>query len=247
MHLGDPLVKIECLVVDDEPLARRVLERFIDAVPSLRLGKSCGSAAEAAAYMMDHRVDALFLDIKMPQMNGLEFLKTLGRTPQVILTTAYAEFALEGYEYAVVDYLLKPISFQRFLKAVNRLKPGPADTGHRTAGGSVEDGILFIKSDKVHHRIRILDIMVVQGWGNYVKIFTDTRTVLAARTLKSMVALLPADRFIRCHKSFIVNLSRCETIEEGRITIADRQIPVGRRYRMRVRDTLDRLDHARRD
>ena len=239
-------MKMTCLVVDDEPLARRVLEKYIAEVPSLTLGHACGSAMEAAAYLHEHRVDVIFLDIKMPRLSGLDFLKTLVDPPQIIITTAYSEFALEGYEYSVVDYLLKPIPFERFLKAVNKISVR-LDRKHPPVRppGQAKDDFIFIKSGQKSFQIQFADIERIQGWGNYVKIFAGEHARLAPMTMKAIERLLPADQFLRCHKSHIVNRERIESIGDNRITLAGIKIPIGRVFKQRVNEFLDRFDPSR--
>jgi DNA-binding LytR/AlgR family response regulator len=237
---------LACMVVDDEPLARRVLAKHIAEVPSLSLVKECAGAAEAAAYIHTHRVDVIFLDIKMPRLSGLDFLKTLTDPPQIIITTAFSEYAIEGYEYSVVDYLLKPIPFDRFLKAVNKLSVR-LNTGEkpRAESDTGRSNFIFIRSGQKSFQVRFDDIDRIQGWGNYVKIFTGTRAFLAPMTMKAVERLLPAERFLRCHKSHIVNRDRIESIGDNRIALAGIKIPVGRAYKQKVDDFLDRFDATR--
>ena len=188
----------------------------------------------------------IFLDIKMPRLSGLDFLKTLAAPPQVIITTAYSEYALEGYEYSVVDYLLKPIPFERFLKAVNKLS-ARLNTGAKSRADS-EPGrneFIFIRSGQKSFQVRFNDINRIQGWGNYVKIFAGTRAFLAPMTMKAVERLLPSERFIRCHKSHIVNRDRIESIGDNRIALAGMKIPIGRAYKQKVEEFLDRFDPLR--
>ena len=235
-------MKLRCLIVDDEPLARRVLEKHISALPSLNLIKQCASAVEAAAYLHEHPVDVMFLDIKMPELTGLEFLKTLLEPPQVILTTAYSEYALEGYEYSVVDYLLKPISFERFLKAVNKLhdRNGGQREADHIPKSSHQDGFLFLRADKTDHKVRFSEIRYVEGCGNYVKVFLENKMLMIAETLTHVENNLPKGLFVRVHKSFIIALDRIDQVEGNLIRIGDAAIPVGATYRREVKHILER-------
>ncbi len=254
---------MRCLIVDDEPLARRVLARHIAAVPSLELIGECGSAAEAAACLHEQAVDVIFLDIEMPEMTGLDFLKTLPDRPRIILTTAYSEYALEGYEYAVVDYLLKPISFERFLTAVNRLPSRPAAAGSRIGEGesapaaqgkstrepaSEPDAadFIFLRADRVDHKVAFDDISVIEGYGNYVKVHTDRGTIMTAGTLAAMEESLPRERFLRVHRSYIVAVSRIEQVESTALQLGRRTVPIGSSYRRGVLEILDRYSPSKR-
>ncbi|MCP4573520.1 MAG: response regulator transcription factor [bacterium] len=218
-----------CLVVDDEPLARRLLARHLEQLPSLRLVGQCVNATEAAAFLHQQPIDVLFLDIRMPGLSGLDFLATLVHRPQVILTTAYSEYALEGYEHAVVDYLLKPISFERFLKAVNKLKPVAPDAA---------DGSLLLRMDGATQRVNLEAIVMVEACGNYVKIHTRQERLLASETMKKMESALPPDRFLRVHRSYIVAVDKIERLAGGHLTVAGHEIPVGRSYRRTVEARL---------
>jgi DNA-binding LytR/AlgR family response regulator len=168
--------KIKCIVVDDEPLARKVLKKYIDKVSSLELVKQCSNAMEAAACLHEFSVDLMFLDMKMPEMTGMDFIKTLPAPSKIIVTTAYSEYALEGYEYAVIDYLLKPISFERFLKAVNRVQEtvqsrgAMQDTQHGDAHR--KDDFIFLWSNKIEHKVKYNAIRYVKSYGNSVEVYT---------------------------------------------------------------------------
>jgi DNA-binding LytR/AlgR family response regulator len=222
-------VTYRCLVVDDEPLARSVLIRHVAEVPSLELVGQCSTAPEAAAFLHERPADVLFLDIRMPGLTGLELLDTLTRRPQVILTTAFAEYALEGYEHAVVDYLLKPISFERFLQAVNKLRPVDP-----TASGRPESLLLRVAGG--FRRIRLADITVLEACGNYVKIHTRDGHVLASQTLKTLVGALPGERFLQVHRSFVVAVELVDRLASSSLRVAGRDIPVGRSYRKVVEE-----------
>ena len=236
-------MKIRCLIVDDEPLARRVLEKYIDTLPSLELVKQCSNAMEAAAYLHTHSVDVMFLDIKMPELTGLDFLKTLTNPPKVILTTAYSEFALEGYEYSVMDYLLKPISFERFLKAINKITSQTSSTipADDEQNRSKENDFIFLRADKVDHKISFSKIQYIEGCGNFVKVYTDDKMLMASVTMANIENSLPSDRFIRTHKSYIVSIPRIDQVEGNMIRMGDKTIPIGNQYKMTVRQTLQRF------
>lgn len=229
---------IRCLIVDDEPLARRVIEKYIASLSSLELVHQCANALEAAAYLQTHSVDVMFLDIKMPEMTGLDFLKTLAHPPQVILTTAYSEYALEGYEYSVTDYLLKPIAFDRFLKAVNKIRV--AKNEMKASTKPAEEAFILLREDKIEHQVPLTQIKYIEGCGNYVIVFTDGREIIVAETMTHMESRLPDDRFIRVHKSFIVSLIRINQIEGNMIRLSGKTIPIGRTYKIHLESILEK-------
>jgi len=222
--------KFRCLIVDDEELAQDVIEQYIESMPMLEVSGKCRNAPEAIGYLFKRNVDILFLDINMPEINGLEMLRTLNNPPKVILTTAYSEFALEGYEYGVVDYLLKPIRFDRFVKAVNRameqlyVKEYPAIDAEQHAG---EPECLFIKEDHITHNIEFSRIMFIQAYGNYLKIYTADKTYVVRETLHDIVRKLPEKYFIRVHKSYVVSFRKIKKIMGNVIYIDDHEIPIG--------------------
>ncbi len=241
---------IKCIVVDDEPLAWRVLQKYISHLPSLELAATCANAMEAAAYLHQHPVDVMFLDIKMPELTGLEFLKTLAHPPQVIITSAFSEYALEGYEYSVLDYLLKPFSFERFLKAVNKIKkpashtpPDPAEgrpAGEKGTGAPGEQPFIFLKDGQTHHRVLFSEISHIEARGNYVKVHAAGRKLMVADTMTHMEKRLPAGLFLRVHKSYIVSVSQIRAVGDGKLSLGEGEtvIPIGNSYKMRVGEML---------
>jgi DNA-binding LytR/AlgR family response regulator len=233
-------VKTRCLIVDDEPLARRVLARHISALAWLELVGECGSAHEAAAWLHDHSVEVMFLDIRMPGLTGLEFLETLPHPPQVILTTAYSEYALAGYEYSVVDYLLKPISFERFLTAVNKLGSAKGHPQVTAATAAENPDFVFLRADRVDHKVRFAEIRYLEGYGNYVKVHLDRETILVPETMARLEKSLPAEQFLRVHRSYIVALDRVEQIRSRAMRVGDIEIPIGRSYRREVDQVFER-------
>ena len=228
-------MKIRCMIVDDEPLAQKVLEKYIASLPSLELTQICRNALEAASYLHEHAVDLILLDIKMPGLSGMEFLETLTNPPLVIITTAYSEYALEGYEYAVVDYLLKPIAFERFLKAVNRvqerLQNKKIDTKAKGKQKPERDNIITLKCGSDLYRIRLSDIKYIEGYGNFVKVHTLKKTILVTTKMKTLEKELSKSHFVRVHKSYIVSLGKIDRIKNDKIHIMDDTIPIGRFYK----------------
>jgi DNA-binding LytR/AlgR family response regulator len=230
--------KMKCIIVDDEPLARKVLKKYIDKVPSLELVTQCSNAMEAAAYLHEFPVDLMFLDMKMPEMTGMDFIKTLSAPPRIIVTTAYSEYALEGYEHAVIDYLLKPVSFERFLKAVNRVQETAQSLGAvpGTARGDAcrKDDFIFLWSNKIEHKVKYAAIRYVEGCGNSVDVYTDDEMITVWETMKTVEESLPKSAFLRVHKSFIVAIDKIDKIERNKIRMGETEIPIGKHYKKDV-------------
>ena len=217
-----PPAPIRCLIVDDEPLAHQVLTRFIAQTPGLTLAGTCRNVMEAHEHLSSQPVDLMFLDIEMPLMNGLAFLRTLRYPPKTIITTAYREYAYEGYELDVLDYLLKPFSYERFAKAVGRLTtaPDPADGQH-----------LLLKDQGSLFKVSCRDILYVEGCKDYVKVVTTAKTHLHHATMKEMAELL-GDNFARVHRSFIVSAAHIKLLQPEQVVLTDGSlIPIGSSYK----------------
>lgn len=227
---------IKYLIIDDEHLAHDVIKGYCDMLPNLELQKSCYDALEAFQYLNEHEVDLIFLDLNMPKLTGFEFLKTLTNPPKVIVTTAYSEFALDGYELNIVDYLLKPFSFDRFLKAVNKAisttaKSQPAvNPGTEPAGSNR----IFLKGDKKYTQIVVDDILYIEASGNYAKVITKEETITTRDKISNLLSTLPEHDFLQVHKSFAVAIKHIKSIEGNRISIEDHIIPIGKVYKMNV-------------
>ncbi len=214
---------LRCLVVDDEPLAHQVLAQFIGQTPGLALAGACRHAMEAHEHLTQHPVDLLFLDIEMPLMNGLSFLRTLKHPPKTILTTAYREYAYEGYELAVLDYLLKPFSYERFLKAVARAQPAPP--------AAPEEAHVLVKDARGLLKVPHRDILYVEGCKDYVKLVTAAKTHLLHETMKEMAETL-GGRFVRVHRSFIVAGAHIKLLQPEQVVLADGStLPIGSSYK----------------
>ena len=219
---------IKCLVVDDEPIAIDILTDYIGRIKQLELVGCCRNAIEVFDFLSKKRIDLLFLDIKMPQLTGIELLKSLAHPPRVILTTAYPEYALEGYELNVLDYLLKPISYQRFLKSVAKTLE---DTNfyHKSAIANPTDlstPFIYLKEDRKMVKVLLDEILYLEGMGNYVKIVTKQKEIITYRSLNFMEQQLGRERFLRIHKSFIVALNNINAVTAETIEISGRQPPV---------------------
>lgn len=232
--------RLRCLIVDDEPLALDILENYIQRVPSLQLVRRCANALEAYDFLQAESVDLIFLDIHMPELTGIDFLKALSRRPQVVFTTAYSNYALEGFNLDVTDYLIKPIAFDRFLKAVDKAVklragsepsagPRPSAEGPSPAAPG-EDGV-FVKADGRMVKIRFEDVLYVESMKDYVQIHTAERRVVTHHTMKGMDKALPGERFLRIHRSFIVAVDRIEAVDGNQVLIGGRWLPVGANHR----------------
>ncbi|WP_119080956.1 LytR/AlgR family response regulator transcription factor [Chitinophaga alhagiae] len=229
---------IRCMVVDDEQLVRELLEDNIRQVPFLRLVRSCKNAMEAAAALQEEQVDLVFLDIQMPRLSGLQFLRTLSHPPLAILVTAYEKYALEGYELQVADYLLKPFSFERFLKACHHARELLRQQAAPAAAG-VKDFFVHVEYTQV--KIAADDVEYVEGLKDYIKIHlaSQPRPVLTRMTMKAIEEKLPAPAFIRTHKSYLVAVSKITAVKRELVCIGNREIPVGDAYKENVTRMLN--------
>lgn len=216
---------IQCIAIDDEYLALEVLENYIARLPFLQLIATFTRAAEALPLLATGNIDLLFLDIEMPDITGLDFLKTLSKPPLVIFTTAYSQFALQGFDVNAVDYLLKPIPFDRFLAAVQKAQ------GRLVTKMNDVPAYLFIKSDHKSIRIDLEELLYIEGMKDYVSIHTRTQTVDTLMSIGGLLEKLPQDRFLRVHRSFVVALAKIDSIERGQIVIGKALIPIGDQYR----------------
>jgi DNA-binding LytR/AlgR family response regulator len=225
-----PEHKLRCIAVDDEPFARQLIADDISKVPFLDLVTTCASPFEALEHIKKNNVDLLFLDIQMPVITGTEFLRTLENPPLVIITTAYEKYALEGFELNVIDYLLKPIPFERFLKAANRAYDQYLlENGLHTRE---ENGFFFVHAEYKEIKIFFDDILYIEGLKDYVKIFlrTQQRPILTRLNLKATEAKLPSDQFARIHNSFIVSLSKIKSTQKTQVFIGETPVPIGEKF-----------------
>lgn len=226
-------MKLNCLIVDDEHLARKLLEDYVSKLPTLNLVGTAKNAMEAMQLIQENQIDLMFLDIQMPDLTGLDLLKSMSIKPAVILTTAYSEYALQGYELDVVDYLLKPIGFERFMQAVNKAckllqlknsKPSePAEIDH-----------LLVKADHKLVRIKLEDILYIEGLREYVSIFTKEKRVITLESMKNLEDILPPKKFLRTHRSYIVSLDKTDAINGNCVEIKGKLLPIGKTYRDEV-------------
>ena len=223
--------KIRCIIVDDEPLALDLLQKYVEKTPFLQLQARCGSAFEAMQVLQQQEVELLFLDIQMPGLNGMEFYKSVRHRQKVIFTTAYEQYALEGFKVDALDYLLKPFNYEEFLTAATRAASWFGMQRQAPPAGLRD--FIFVKSDYKLVKIDLPAVLYFEGLKDYVKIWLEgqPRPVLSLMSLKALEAQLPERQFMRVHRSFIVNLNRVETVERGRIVFGEVYIPVAEKYR----------------
>ena len=224
--------KISCLIVDDELASQKVLKHFISEVPTLDLQAVCNNASETFKHLqLNDKVDLLFLDINMPKQSGIDFYKSLINPPKVIFTTAYPQYAVEGFEVNAIDYLLKPISFERFLTAINK-------TISLLNTENDEQDFIILKENKALHKIFFNDIQFLEAFGDYVKVHTNTKTIVTHSTFSKLIDCLP-DFFLRTHKSFSINLNKLSHLSGNQITIEKHSIPIGQTYKQTVLNALN--------
>lgn len=226
----------KCIIIDDEPAAHYVLVNYIQKNPQLELVKQFYNGVEAMIFLRENKIDLMFLDIDMPEITGLELLKIIPNPPKTILTTAYSEFALESYEYGVIDYLLKPIYFPRFLKAIDRFFLLDTTTELKTSAESIET--ISVKVDGFFIDIEVSKLLYAQSFGNYVKLFTKNRTYLASTTTNEIKNNLPDHLFMRIHKSYIVALDKIDAIEKDFVVINKVNLPIGITYKRELSEVL---------
>jgi two-component system LytT family response regulator len=227
---------VKCLIVDDEPMARDVIRRYIEKVPTLCLVGECGNAIDALVYLQDQQVDLVFLDIRMPHLSGTDFVKALRNTPKIIFTTAHKEYALEGFELDVIDYLLKPIRFERFLRAVSKAFPQKKEelTGNTLAVIShdkkISSGFIYLKSDRKMIKVMLDDILFIESARDYLKVYTLNKAIVTRQTISSIEAMLSDDEFIRIHRSYIVSIKRINSFTHETVEIGKNELPIGKFY-----------------
>jgi len=221
------MVKLRCIITDDEPMGRKGLQGYVEKLDFLELVAVCEDAVQLSNVLKQQPVDLLFLDIEMPYMSGVELLSGLTDPPKVIVVSAYEQYALKGYELDVTDYLLKPVSFERFLKAVNKVY----DQVVKQAAATEEPQFIFVKTTQKMEKIFFRDILFVEGMENYVSIQTESGRVVTHTTLGLFLRTLPADQFIQCHKSFVVNINKIQALEGNMLHIGNHKISISRTYK----------------
>ncbi len=233
---------LKCVIIDDEPLAREVVEGHLKKHGSTDSIIQFGNAADALIYLKDHEADVLFLDIEMPEMTGIEFLKTLTHPPLTVFTTAYRDYAFEGFELGVIDFLLKPISYARFAQAIEKINDflSLKEQNSGLENNPVEEtqGSVFVKSGVQRIKLQFDEVTHIQGLKDYAIIYTHSAKIVIKGSIKAMQEIFPKSSFIRVHKSFIVSIAKITRIERNRIVLNSHQIPIGRNYKEDVETAL---------
>lgn len=236
-------MKLNCIIIEDEPLARNLLIDYVKKVPTLNLVQAFGNPLEALEVLRTQPVDILFLDVQMPQLTGISLLKVLQNKPMVILTTAYSEYALEGYELDVADYLLKPVTFERFLKSVDKVTQRLAAESRTPDGGTelqATPDFVFVKDGTKLVKVTLNEILYVEGLKDYVTIHTRQQKITTLQRMKTLEEQLPADRFIRIHNSYIVSVQAIDVVHKNEVQIGAVSLPIGDTYRKSFREFIEK-------
>jgi DNA-binding LytR/AlgR family response regulator len=237
-------MKVKCIIVDDEPLAIEVIDSHIKKFDDIEVIARCSNAVKAFEILQNKQVDLIFLDIQMPKITGIDFLRTLKNPPKVIITTAYRDYAIEGYELDVIDYLLKPISFERFFKAIQKFYQISNSVKNEMISPIIvnnfdEGEFIYVRADKKMQKIFLKDILYIESLKDYIKIFTSAKSVITKQPISSFEEKLPENIFLRTHRSFIISIPKIEAFSTQSIEISGKEIPIGRSYKNIVMKTLN--------
>jgi two-component system, LytTR family, response regulator len=224
-------MQINCIAIDDEPLALSKLEGFIDRVPGIKLARTFDNSIEAIAWLRENQTDLIFLDIQMELLTGIQFLEATGTTSKIIITSAYDQYAIKGYELNVTDYLLKPFSFQRFVQAVNKVMEYYSQNQNNSTEPPAAESYIFLKTEYRLERIDIDQILYIEGMKDYLRIVCRDKKIMTLQSFSKLEENLPSKKFCRVHKSYIVSLDKIKSVERNVIVIADHRIPVSNTYR----------------
>jgi len=231
----------KCIIIDDEPIALRVIRKHLSAFTDFQLVAECENALEAMPILSKENIDLMFCDIQMPQLTGVDFVRSLSNPPKVIFTTAYRDYAVDAFELQVVDYLLKPISFERFTKAINNFLELKANKNVVEREEGKEKSLrkfIFLKADKTHHKINITDIMYFESLGDYVIAFTADKKIITKERISKLPSILPESLFIQIHRSYIVSIQKIVALGPGFVEVNKKKLPVGRKYKPRLDELL---------
>ena len=230
---------IKYIIVDDEVAAHNNIEDYANNLSNLKLLKNCYNAFEAISFLNTNNVDLIFLDINMPKLTGFDFLKTLANPPHIIVCSAYSEFAIDGYAFNITDYLLKPFPFERFLSAVNKVNStAPQPEIQLTQKEDIKNERIFLKDSKKHYQVKLKDILYLEAFGNYVKVFLEDKTIITHQTLSHFNTALSKNEFVQVHKSFIVAIQHIDLIEGNIVHIDNHKIPISKTYKLNVNQLL---------
>ena len=228
---------IRCLIVDDEPVAREILETYITKIPNLELVKSCKNAMEALITVQNEKIDLFFLDINMPEITGLSLAKLINKNASIIFTTAYREYALDGFNLQATDYLLKPIAFDRFLQAIQKISTPKSSITIKNKAEEIST-FMFVRADRKMVKIIFDEILFIESLGDYLKIHTQKETLITRETVNNIEAKLPTKNFIRIHRSYIINIEKINAYTNEQIEINNKSIPISRSYKESVLQKL---------
>lgn len=232
-----------CLIVDDEPIARRIVKKHLALFDQFVVEAECNNALEAIPMLTKKKIDLMFCDIKMPQITGVDFIRSLAHPPDVIFITAYRDYAVDAFELNVIDYLVKPVSFERFAKSINRfleIRYSADEKKIKTSSEKPETDYIFLKADKKHYKIELKDFLWAESMGDYILVYTSSGKITVKERISTLAKLLPDDRFIRIHRGFVVSIPKIEAIGPGFIEIGKRKLPIGRLYKKAVKHLMNR-------
>ncbi len=231
-------MKIKCIIIDDEPLGAEVIEAHLKEFPNMELKESFTNPLEALSIIESGEIDVVFIDINMPKMNGLDFIRSIEQSPYFIITTAYREYAVESFDLDVLDYLVKPIPFTRFLKSINKLSQKFIIDKSEDVQQTVEKSFIFLKVDKKLIKIKFEDIFFIESLKDYIKVFTKSGEYLAHKSLSGITEELPKTQFLRLHRSFTVALDKIQALEGNSVLVTNKRIPIGRKYLNHAKDVI---------
>ena len=233
----------KCIIIDDEPIAIRVIKMYLSAFTDFKVVAECSNALEAMPIISNEKIDLMFCDIQMPQITGVDFVRSLAHSPKVIFTTAYRDYAVDAFELNVVDYLLKPISFERFTKAINNfMEQNAAKNSEQNISetDSTQRDFIFLKADKKHHKVNLSDILYFESLGDYVIAFTTDKKIVTKERISNLAKQLSGNNFIQIHRSYIVSISKIESVGSGFVEINKKKLPVGRNYKPELTKLLQK-------
>lgn len=231
-----------CIIIDDEPIAIRVIKNHLSVFTNFEIVAECNNALEAMPILAKEKIDLLFCDIQMPQITGVDFVRTLQHPPKVIFTTAYRDYAVDAFELNVVDYLLKPISFERFTKAINyflELQSAQKEETNMVAPEPENRDFIFLKADKKHYKVNLADVLYFESLGDYVIAFTTNNKIVTKERISHLSESLPKDHFIQIHRSYIVSIDKIESVGPGFVEINKKKLPVGRNYKPLLNNLME--------
>ena len=231
-------MKIKCIIIDDEPLAAEVIQMHLKEFPNMELLNTFTNPLEALTIIETGGVDVVFIDINMPKMNGLDFIKSLDKSPYFVITTAYREYAVESFDLDVLDYLVKPVPFSRFLKSINKISQKFINDRSDEVAQTTEKSFIFLKVDKKLIKIKFEDIFFIESLKDYIKVFTRSGDYLAHKSLSGITEELPSNQFLRLHRSFTVALDKIQALEGNSVLVEDKRIPIGRKYINHAKDVI---------